>query len=107
MSLYVPVIFKNKAGRRVKSFHLNGVHALEKVLFWLWREIFVSMLASDLEHHKILAMLRDIESTFGWQALERVIVGGESGRSSSDIYMNVLLTVQFSIPRGAGRRRME
>lgn len=84
MALYIPVFFKNKAGRKVKSFHLNGAHALEKVLFWLWREMFVTMLASEQGYDSISLMLRDIEGIFGWQALERVVMGGENGKSIHD-----------------------
>ncbi|KAL1939715.1 hypothetical protein VTO73DRAFT_9748 [Trametes versicolor] len=77
-SLYVPITLKRRCGKLVKSWELNGAHHIEEVLQFIWRDLFLSMLASGSKRHlaKIPEMLDDIEDLMGWTSLERLVFGG-------------------------------
>jgi hypothetical protein len=102
---------RTKSGRKpIKTFRLTGANRLDEVLLWLWRELFVSLLAGSSspssskktsgggrgsegegkegeegkahEMQLVDAMLADIERVKGWRALERVLFGGRWCKSS-------------------------
>ncbi|KAI0751841.1 hypothetical protein C8Q80DRAFT_1159709 [Daedaleopsis nitida] len=77
-NLYVPITLKRKSGKVVKSWQLNGAHNIEEVLQFIWRDLFLSMLAAGNQRQikKIPEMLDDIEDILGWTALERLLYGG-------------------------------
>ncbi|KAI0922206.1 hypothetical protein AcW2_006962 [Taiwanofungus camphoratus] len=77
-NMYVSVALKRKSGKRIKSFEIHGAHNVEEVLHFIWRDLFLSLLATGSEHHisKIPEMLEEIEDLLGWSALERVLYGG-------------------------------
>jgi hypothetical protein len=77
----VTVTIKNRSGKAIKIFHLDGAHKLDQVLFWIWRDLFVSLLASDNQRQKYLIpqMLGEIEHVKNWGALERILYGGKNG----------------------------
>ncbi|EIW62188.1 uncharacterized protein TRAVEDRAFT_45023 [Trametes versicolor FP-101664 SS1] len=77
-SMYVPITLKRRCGKLVKSWELNGAHHIEEVLQFIWRDLFLSMLASGSKRHlaKIPEMLDDIEDLMGWTSLERLVFGG-------------------------------
>lgn len=79
--MYVPLSFKNKRGKRIKSFHLTGAPNIEKALLWIWREMFVTILAhgSERDEENISLMLQDISDILGWQSLGRIVTGGDYG----------------------------
>ncbi|OBZ65496.1 hypothetical protein A0H81_14617 [Grifola frondosa] len=76
--MYIPVTLKRKSGKRIKSFDITGAHNLEEVLFFMWRDLFLSLLAfgTEKQKSKIPEMLEEIEDLMGWTALERVLYGG-------------------------------
>ncbi|CDO76340.1 hypothetical protein BN946_scf185011.g4 [Trametes cinnabarina] len=77
-SMYVPITLKRKSGKVVKSWELTGAHNIEEVLQFIWRDLFLSLLASGNQRQikKIPDMLDDIEDLMGWTALERLLYGG-------------------------------
>ena len=77
-SMYVPITIKRRSGKVVKSWHVNGAHNIEEVLQFIWRDLFLSLLATGTQQdiEKIPTMLSDIEDIMGWQALERLLYGG-------------------------------
>ncbi|TFK83254.1 hypothetical protein K466DRAFT_589876 [Polyporus arcularius HHB13444] len=78
-SMYVPITLKRKSGKVVKSWHVNGAHNIEEVLQFIWRDLFLSMLATGSQRQikRIPEMLDDIEDLLGWSALEKLIYGGK------------------------------
>ncbi|TFY77943.1 hypothetical protein EWM64_g6068, partial [Hericium alpestre] len=79
LNMPISVVIKDKNTRRtIKSFHLIGAHNFSRVLLWVWRDLFLSLLAHGTERQKkqIPKMLADIEDTMGWNALERLLIGG-------------------------------
>ncbi|KAI8984817.1 hypothetical protein BD414DRAFT_489320 [Trametes punicea] len=85
-SMYVPIALKRKSGKVVKSWELTGAHNIEEVLQFIWRDLFLSMLASGNQRQikKIPDMLDDIEDLMGWTALERLIYGGRKCPHDTD-----------------------
>lgn len=77
--MFVTVTIKRKSGKHVKAFNINGAQNIEQVLFFIWRDLFLSMLAAGNEHHisQISDMLEDIEDLMSWTALERILYGGK------------------------------
>lgn len=78
-NMFVTVTIKRKSGKHVKAFNINGAQNIEQVLFFIWRDLFLSMLAAGNEHHiiQISDMLEDIEDLMSWTALERILYGGK------------------------------
>ncbi|KAH9887674.1 hypothetical protein C8Q73DRAFT_839406 [Cubamyces lactineus] len=85
-NMYVPVTLKRKSGKVVKSWDLTGAHNVEEVLQFIWRDLFLSMLASGNQRHieKIPEMLDDIEDLMGWTALEKLLYGGSKVSLDTD-----------------------
>lgn len=74
----ISLSIKDKTGKLVKKFSFSGPLNIERVLLWIWRDLFVSMSASGGPRGRkdIPAMLVDIEEVLGWEALERLLYGG-------------------------------
>ncbi|KIK51217.1 hypothetical protein GYMLUDRAFT_252249 [Collybiopsis luxurians FD-317 M1] len=74
----VSVKIKSTSGKLIKRFSYSNIQSMDKVLLWMWRELFVSMSASGgrQARKKISEMLVDIEDTFGWKSLAKVLHGG-------------------------------
>lgn len=83
--MFVTVAIKKTCGKIVKSFSLTGAHNIDEALLWIWRDLFVSLLANGGKHDKkmIPEMLADIERVFGWGALERLLYGGKGCKPST------------------------
>lgn len=81
MNLPVRVTIKDKTGNTVKHMSVLGPQNIDRVLLWVWRDLFVSMFSkgSKREKDKIPEMLEDIESLLGVDGLERLLYGGETG----------------------------
>ncbi|KAI0052665.1 hypothetical protein FA95DRAFT_1553324 [Auriscalpium vulgare] len=81
MNLYISTVIRRRKTRKVvKSFQLTGVLSFEKVLLWIWRDLFVSLLANAPEQKELVHnMLQTIQETMGWPALERMLFGGKMG----------------------------
>lgn len=78
-NLFVNVTLKTRDGKRVKSWDVSGVQNIEEVLYFLWRELFLCMVASDAKRRteSIQDMLEEIDDLLGWTALERILYGGK------------------------------
>ncbi|KIK55750.1 hypothetical protein GYMLUDRAFT_248354 [Collybiopsis luxurians FD-317 M1] len=78
VAIPVSVKIKSTSGKLIKQFSYSNIQSMDKVLLWMWRELFVSMSASGgrQARKKISEMLVDIEDTFGWKSLAKVLHGG-------------------------------
>lgn len=79
VNMYIPVKLTSKSGRIVKTFQINGANRLEEATQFIWRDVFLSMLASGNENQKetLVRMLGDIEGVMGWSGIVRIWSGGK------------------------------
>ena len=109
--MYVPITLKRKSGKVVKSWHINGAHNIDEVLQFIWRDLFLSMLASGNQRliSKIPEMLDDIEDILGWTSLERLLYGGRKCESCVRLALSIINSPQVhmtsTIPMKIRRRR--
>ncbi|KAJ3982158.1 hypothetical protein F5890DRAFT_416381 [Lentinula detonsa] len=77
-SVPVDLTIRTSAGELIKQFSLPNIQDMDKILLWIWRELFVSMLAAGESHarQKITEMLEDVEDSFGWRSLPKITYGG-------------------------------
>ncbi|KAF9224582.1 hypothetical protein BS17DRAFT_829314 [Gyrodon lividus] len=77
-STFIPVKIRRSSGRLIKSFRLTGAHNLKRVMLWIWRDLFLTLLAieSKRQGSNIQDMLDDIRTLLGWRALEHLLHGG-------------------------------
>ncbi|CCM04946.1 uncharacterized protein FIBRA_07143 [Fibroporia radiculosa] len=77
-NMYVHITLKRKSGKRIKSFDIHGAQNIEEILFFIWRDLFLSMLATGKPRLTALipGMLEEIEDQASWSGLERVLYGG-------------------------------
>jgi hypothetical protein len=74
---FVTNIRRRKTGKIVKTFRLVGIPYFERVLLWTWRDLFVSMLASNPGQKQLVPdMLQDIRAILGWKSLPKMLFGG-------------------------------
>ncbi|KAF7301033.1 hypothetical protein MIND_00667100 [Mycena indigotica] len=62
----------------IKNFTLSGPRRLDRVLLWIWRDLFVCMFFKNRGTENIPNMLTDIEDCLSWEALEQLLYGGSS-----------------------------
>ena len=81
MNLPVRVTIKDNTGKTVKHMSVLGPQNIDRVLLWIWRDLFVSLFAKGSKRDKdnIPEMLEDIETFLGVDGLERLLYGGEAG----------------------------
>ena len=81
--MYVPIVLRRRSGRRVKSFEINGAHNIEEALLFIWRDLFLSLLAhgTSRQIERIPEMLEEIDDLLGWNSLERLLYGGRKCES--------------------------
>jgi hypothetical protein len=77
----LPVFFEIKKSspcQTIKTFSLCGAHNLDEALLWIWRDLFLSILANEesSDRNSITPMLQDIEELMGWCGVMRVLAGG-------------------------------
>ena len=79
--MYIPVTLRNKKGEVIKKFEVNGALRLNSVALFIWRDMFLCMLAYGSKLHKKLIpkMLGDIENIMGWEALVRMLYTKSKG----------------------------
>ena len=105
ISMYIPVTLRDKKGRVVKKFDVNGALSLEDVALFIWRDMMLSILARGTSHQRdmIPRMLADIYSIMGWRPLVRLLSDQPRGILMSHlIHTAPLLT---PIPLLASTRR--
>ncbi|KAF8549276.1 hypothetical protein OG21DRAFT_1515384 [Imleria badia] len=85
-SIFVPIKITRSTGKLVKSFMLNGAHNLENVILWIWRDLFITILATGTRRQKSIVpdMLDDIRILLGWRSLEQLLRGGSKSSSEDD-----------------------
>ncbi|KAJ3909676.1 hypothetical protein F5879DRAFT_11427 [Lentinula edodes] len=78
-SIPVYLSIKSSSGKLIKRFSHPNIQHMDRMLLWVWRELFVSMLAAGgrQAREKILEMLVDIEDSLGWESLTKIIHGGK------------------------------
>jgi organic radical activating enzyme len=77
-TLPICIVFKNLAGDIIKQWDtLSGV-VVQDVIFWTWRELFMSMLWNSRPGNEdmIQRMIREIEQTYGG-CHHIILCGGE------------------------------
>ena len=81
MNLPVRVTIKDNTGKTVKHMSVLGPQNIDRVLLWIWRDLFVSLFSkgSKCDKDKIPEMLEDIETSLGVYGLEKLLYGGEAG----------------------------
>ncbi|ESK96694.1 hypothetical protein Moror_6711 [Moniliophthora roreri MCA 2997] len=69
---------KDKRGKTIKRFTNVTLRYSEKVVLWLWRELLVSLSATQgaCAKKRISSFILDIEECLGVSALERLLYGG-------------------------------
>jgi hypothetical protein len=94
MNINVDVTIRRRRTRRiVKTFQLSGIPAFERVLLWVWRELFVSMLANDAgAAQKIPEMFDEINELLDWKAVQNVLYGTRARASASFPHSHIRLT---------------
>ncbi|KAF9236903.1 hypothetical protein BU15DRAFT_63625 [Melanogaster broomeanus] len=85
-TMFVPVKIRRSSGKLVKSFCLTGAHNLERVMLWIWRDLFLMILATGSKRQRtsMPEMLDDIQSLLGWRALEHLLHGGRRAPSEEE-----------------------
>lgn len=76
--MYIPITLKSRSSRTIRKFHIDGVHNLEIVMQFIWRDLLLSILAHANERLKkaVPEMLADIESVMDSKGLIQVLHGG-------------------------------
>lgn len=79
-NVYVPIIFKNKKGKILRTFEEPGLQNVESAILWVWRDLFLATLASDNAPYVNLMpdLLSDVDDIMGWEGLEQLLLGGMS-----------------------------
>ncbi len=92
-NLFAPVTIKSKTGAVIRSFSIEGVNNLETVSEFIWREMFLSMLASGKERHEkqVSEMLDEIQQINGWAQLVRILRGGKKRKR---IFQNLFVSLR-------------
>ena len=76
----VNVTIRTQSGRVIKDFSVLGPQGVERVVLWIWRDLFVSLLArgSNWDKQRVPEMMENIVSALDWRALERLLYGGKA-----------------------------
>ncbi|KIY44674.1 hypothetical protein FISHEDRAFT_22609, partial [Fistulina hepatica ATCC 64428] len=79
LNLPIQVEIRSRTGKCMIEFSFAGPPNLDRVLLWVWRDLFVSLYLVDKERadRDIPSMLADIDTAMGWSALERLLLGGQ------------------------------
>ncbi|KAE9399815.1 hypothetical protein BT96DRAFT_1019281 [Gymnopus androsaceus JB14] len=84
--LPVDLAIRSTSGKLINRFAHRNIENMDKILLWVWRELFVSMLAANERQgkKKIPEMLLDIEDCLGWKSLIYALRGGSTGYEDED-----------------------
>lgn len=77
------MVLKNRTGKVLKTFEEPGLHNVESAILWVWRDVFLAILASKSTSiiNLIPDLLSDVDDITGWQGLEQLVLGGLSRES--------------------------
>ena len=80
LNLPIDLEIRSRSGERIKHFTLQGPQSVDRILLWIWRDLFVTLLTSGTarDKEKIPDMLEDIEEAIGVESLERLLYGGRA-----------------------------
>ncbi|KAJ3513372.1 hypothetical protein NLJ89_g2993 [Agrocybe chaxingu] len=86
MNLPVEFALKDKHGKIVKQFAVMGPQNINRILLWIWRDLFVCLFAkgSQRDRGKVPDCLEDIQSVLGDNALQRLLYGGKPARDDDE-----------------------
>ncbi|CAA7269169.1 unnamed protein product [Cyclocybe aegerita] len=86
MNLPVEFALKDKHGKIVKQFAVMGPQNINRVLLWIWRDLFVCLFAkgSQRDRGKVPDCLEDIQSILGDNALQRLLYGGKPAHDDDE-----------------------
>ncbi|TFK24234.1 hypothetical protein FA15DRAFT_641393 [Coprinopsis marcescibilis] len=92
INIPVHIQIKNKNGRVVKRLRALGAQNIDRVLFWIWRDLFLAMLeaGSESEKKEIPKMLENVESVYGFQGIQRLLRGGYKSEEGEEEDMDIL-----------------
>ncbi|KAL5530848.1 hypothetical protein ACEPAF_7106 [Sanghuangporus sanghuang] len=101
-TVYAPVVIRDRSGKIVKEFNELGISNVESAILWVWRDVFLALLASKNPAHVRLVpeLLAEIDNAIGWSGLERLVLGGDTYFQDGD-------ELQFSDPDFLRLRRPE
>ncbi|KAL5508679.1 hypothetical protein ACEPAH_6300 [Sanghuangporus vaninii] len=79
-TVYAPVVIRDRSGKVVKEFNKLGISNVESAILWVWRDVFLALLASKNPAHVRLVpeLLAEIDNAIGWSGLERLVLGGDT-----------------------------
>ncbi|KAL5488473.1 hypothetical protein ACEPAI_6591 [Sanghuangporus weigelae] len=79
-AVYVPVLIRDRSGKVVKEFNELGVSNVESAILWIWRDVFLALLASKNPAYigLVPGLLAEIDNVIGWGGLERLVLGGDT-----------------------------
>ncbi|KAF5372000.1 hypothetical protein D9615_008131 [Tricholomella constricta] len=85
LNMPIDITIRKQNGKVMKSFSLRGPHTIHKALLWIWRELFVSLSAygTSSAKRRMPEMIEDLEAILSWRALESLLYGGKTYRSSN------------------------
>ncbi|KAF9530956.1 hypothetical protein CPB83DRAFT_892227 [Crepidotus variabilis] len=78
MNLPVEFTLKDKNGKTLRRFSLQGPQNVDKALLWIWRDLFVSLFlkGSEKDKARVPDLLEEIQVVLGVEALEKILYGG-------------------------------
>ncbi|KAH0839331.1 hypothetical protein J3R83DRAFT_13 [Lanmaoa asiatica] len=84
--MFIPIKIRKSTGKVIKSFMLNGAQNLQNVMLWIWRDLFMTILATGSKRQRSLVpdMMDDIRVLLGWRALEQLLRGGSKSFFDED-----------------------
>lgn len=97
--MFISVKITRSSGKVVKSFTLIGAHNLEKIVLWIWRDLFITVLATGTKRQRSVVpdMMDDIRILLGWRALEQLLRGGTKGMSPNPIFPSSF-SLHYEVP---------
>ena len=111
MNLPVDFQLKDRNGKLLKRFEIRGPQNIDRILLWIWRDLFVSLslTGSEKDKARIPEFLKELQEVLGLRALERLLNGGQPSQYMP-LYFGILRPVSSSRIRirlgGCGRWRI-
>ncbi|KAF6743046.1 hypothetical protein DFP72DRAFT_755938, partial [Ephemerocybe angulata] len=86
MNMPVRVTIKDKTGACMTKLRVRGPQNVDRILLWIWRDLLVCTLARNLndDRKRVVDILQDLEGTYGFPVLERLLRGGRKTEHEED-----------------------